>query len=102
MALFLLRVNTRHGTEPRIELSYNRWGSIKSSSLSASSLILDDSSTVLQSRGSGSGVSRRLSASAAARCTASHGLRAHALPASGVSECSKPLRKNIARQPQPL
>jgi len=44
---------------------------------------------------------RRPAESASARCTASHGLRAHALPASDMRECSKPLRKKIARQPRP-
>ena len=39
------------------------------------------------------GLSSRVSATTAARCTASHGLRAHASPASALSECSKPLRK---------
>jgi hypothetical protein len=33
---------------------------------------------------------------------ASHGLLAHALPACEVNEWSKPLWKNIARQPRPL
>ena len=57
---------------------------------------LGDSSIVVQSGAGGSRASRARRASAAARCTASHGLLAHASPASAVSECSKPLRKNCA------
>ena len=61
-----------------------------------------DSSVAFQSRGGESRLSSRVSVSAAARCTASHGLRAHAAPACDVRECSKPLWKKIARQPRPL
>jgi|SoiMetStandDraft_2_1073263.scaffolds.fasta_scaffold12131_3 hypothetical protein len=48
-----------------------------------------DSSVVAQSCAAASGLSSFRNASSAARCTASHGLRAHAAPACDVRKCSK-------------
>jgi hypothetical protein len=42
------------------------------------------------------------SASPAARCTASQGLRAHVAPVCDVKAYSNPLWKNTARRPRPL
>jgi hypothetical protein len=61
-----------------------------------------ESSVAAQSRGAACTCSRRWSAAPAARCTAPNGLRAHALSACDVRECSKPLGKSTARQPRPL
>jgi len=58
-----------------------------------------ESSVVVQSR-TGWCVSSRSSVAAAARCTACHGVAAHAEPAVLVNECSNPLGKNVARQPR--